>query len=122
MEKIFKKYKNWFIAIGILCALVLPHFIFEGQDPVKSFFFGLLFGGVITYVLFQRQEMESHRIYINRDNIKEYFDDLEDRINLAEEFVLSSHNKNLKKEWEQIRQWDEDMWEIYWEARNKPTK
>lgn len=122
MEGIFKKYKSWFIAIGIIGALILPHFLLAGLDPSSSFLIGLFWGGLIAFILCRRQESESRRIYINRDNIIEYFDDLEDRIDLAEHFVLSSHDKKLKKEWEQIRQWDEDMWEFNWEARNKAKK
>lgn len=108
------------LVTSIICVGVLVSILSKGVDPFESLLFGLFnglwIGFLIAYLIHSKREAELH---IDSDNISEYFDDLENRIDLAEEFVLNSQDKGLKKEWEQIRQWDKSDWEINWTARKR---
>ncbi len=116
MKNTFNKHKNWFIVIGVICLILLASL----DDLFIAFFFGIFVGLFLAKTLPKTfRIIDSNNIHIDNNNIDESIDDLEDRMGLIEEFVLSSHDRRLKKEWEQIRQWDEDDWQVNWEIRNK---
>ena len=116
MKKTSKKYKYLFIVIGIICLILLGNY----DDHFYTFYFGIFLGLFLAKTLPKTFGIiGSDIIHIDDDNIEESLNDLEDRMDLIEEFVLSSNDRHLKKEYERIRQWDEDDWQVNWETRNK---
>ena len=101
MENIYK-YNGWLVAVGIICILILPYFLIEGINPGSSFLMGALMSPIIMEHLRLRKERTADNICINEDNVMDFLNDLEDRINLAEKFILDSKDDHLDKELSRI--------------------